>query len=169
MLIGMASKNAILIVEFANQNRDLGMTIKKAAIFASEQRFRAILMTGISTLVGFVPLLIASGAGSVSRWSLGTAVFGGMLVATALSLIFVPILYIVIKNFEHSFLQGGGRKKQQNIDLSTTVTKSNNGINREQAVPVGNGHSNGNGNGHSNGNGKYRQEDREDQKSKANN
>lgn len=105
MLIGMASKNAILIVEFANQNRDLGMTIKKAAIFASEQRFRAILMTAVSTLVGFMPLVVASGAGAVSRWSLGTAVFGGMLVATGLSLIFVPILYIVIKNFEKRFLK----------------------------------------------------------------
>jgi hydrophobe/amphiphile efflux-1 (HAE1) family protein len=116
MLIGMASKNAILIVEFANQNRELGMSIKKASIFASEQRFRAILMTAISTLVGFMPLLIASGAGSVSRWSLGTAVFGGMLVATILSFIFVPILYIVIKDFEQSYLKGGkkdGKKRGQ--------------------------------------------------------
>lgn len=110
MLIGMASKNAILIVEFANQNRDLGMDIKKAALYASEQRFRAIIMTAISTLVGFMPLLIASGAGSISRWSLGTGVFGGMLVATVLSLIFVPILYIVIKDFEQSFLKGGKKK-----------------------------------------------------------
>ena len=113
MLIGMASKNAILIVEFANQNRDLGMSIKKAAIFASEQRFRAILMTAVSTLVGFMPLLIASGAGAVSRWSLGTAVFGGMLVATALSLIFVPILYIVIKDYEKRFLTGDRRKDKE--------------------------------------------------------
>ncbi|MEM7762015.1 MAG: efflux RND transporter permease subunit, partial [Cyanobacteria bacterium P01_A01_bin.40] len=113
MLIGMASKNAILIVEFANQNRDLGMSIKKASIFASEQRFRAIIMTAISTLVGFMPLLIASGAGSVSRWSLGTGVFGGMLVATVLSLIFVPILYIVIKDFEQSFLKGDKKQKRQ--------------------------------------------------------
>lgn len=110
MLIGMASKNAILIVEFANQNRDLGMKIRQAAIFASEQRFRAIVMTAISTLAGFVPLVIASGAGAVSRWSLGTAVFGGMLVATVLSLIFVPILYIVIKNLEAGFLKGGKKK-----------------------------------------------------------
>jgi hydrophobe/amphiphile efflux-1 (HAE1) family protein len=114
MLIGMASKNAILIVEFANQNRDLGMSIEKAAIFASEQRFRPILMTSVCTLVGFMPLVIASGAGAVSRWSLGTAVFGGMLVATALSLIFLPILYIVIKDFEKRFLKGG-RKKDREI------------------------------------------------------
>ena len=112
MLIGMASKNAILIVEFANQNRDLGMSIKKASIYASEQRFRAILMTAVSTLVGFMPLLIASGAGSVSRWSLGTGVFGGMLIATILSLIFVPILYIVIKDFEQSYLKGDKNKKK---------------------------------------------------------
>ncbi|WP_081942780.1 efflux RND transporter permease subunit [Myxosarcina sp. GI1] len=111
MLIGMASKNAILIVEFANQNRALGMSIKKASIYASEQRFRAIIMTAISTLVGFMPLLIASGAGAISRWSLGTAVFGGMLIATILSLIFVPILYIIIKDFEQSFLKGNKKKK----------------------------------------------------------
>jgi hydrophobe/amphiphile efflux-1 (HAE1) family protein len=112
MLIGMASKNAILIVEFANQNHDLGMSIKKAAIFASEQRLRAILMTSIATLVGFMPLLMASGAGAISRWSLGTAVFGGMLISTVLSLIFVPILYIVIKDFEQSFLKGGKPQDQ---------------------------------------------------------
>jgi hydrophobe/amphiphile efflux-1 (HAE1) family protein len=132
MLIGMASKNAILIVEFANQNRDLGMSIEKAAIFASEQRFRAILMTAVSTLVGFMPLVIASGAGAVSRWSLGTAVFGGMLVATALSLIFVPILYIVIKDFEQRFFKGG-RKKEQKIEREDT---KNNGNGRETVNTV---------------------------------
>ncbi|MDJ0567558.1 MAG: efflux RND transporter permease subunit [Pleurocapsa sp. MO_192.B19] len=125
MLIGMASKNAILIVEFANQNRDLGMSIKKAAIFASEQRLRAILMTAVSTLVGFVPLVIASGAGAVSRWSLGTAVFGGMLVATALSLIFVPILYIVIKDFEKRFLKGDKGKDKEKIKLKEYLEDQN--------------------------------------------
>ncbi|VEP15674.1 Hydrophobe/amphiphile Efflux-1 (HAE1) Family protein [Hyella patelloides LEGE 07179] len=126
MLIGMASKNAILIVEFANQNRTLGMGIEKAAIFASEQRFRAILMTAISTLVGFMPLLIASGAGAVSRWSLGTAVFGGMSLATVLSLIFVPILYIVIKDFEQSFLKGG-RNKNREIQRQPDEENNDNG------------------------------------------
>jgi hydrophobe/amphiphile efflux-1 (HAE1) family protein len=109
MLIGMASKNAILIVEFANQARALGMDITKAAIYAAKERFRPILMTAFSTLFGFLPLLIASGAGSVSRWTLCTAVFGGMVVATALSLLFVPNLYIVIKTFEQNFLKGGGK------------------------------------------------------------
>jgi HAE1 family hydrophobic/amphiphilic exporter-1 len=97
MLIGLASKNSILIVEFANQLRDEGLPIIKAVIEASKQRLKAILMTAISNLVGTLPLLIATGAGAGSRQSLGTAVFGGMFVATFLSLFVVPILYIVIK------------------------------------------------------------------------
>ncbi len=104
MLIGLASKNSILIVEFANQSRQLGMSITKAAIFAAEQRFRPIMMTAVSSLVGFAPLVIATGAGAMSRWSLGTAVFSGMLISTFLSLLLTPILYIVIKEFEDGFL-----------------------------------------------------------------
>jgi HAE1 family hydrophobic/amphiphilic exporter-1 len=96
MLIGLASKNSILIVEFANQLRETGLSITKAAVEASQQRLRPILMTAFSTLVGIFPLTIATGAGAGSRQSLGTAVFGGMLVATFLSLFIVPILYIVI-------------------------------------------------------------------------
>ncbi len=106
MLIGMASKNAILIVEFANQSRALGMSITQAAINAGEQRLRPILMTAVSSLFGFMPLLIASGAGAISRWSLGTAIFGGLAISTILSLLFVPNLYIVIKNFEEYVLKG---------------------------------------------------------------
>lgn len=97
MLIGLASKNSILIVEFANQLRDEGLPIVKAVIEASKQRLRPILMTAISTLIGIFPLVIATGAGAGSRQSLGTAVFGGMFIATFLSLFVVPILYIVIK------------------------------------------------------------------------
>jgi len=97
MLIGLASKNSILIVEFANQLRAEGLPIIKAVIQASKERLRPILMTAISTLIGIFPLVIATGAGAGSRQSLGTAVFGGMLVATFLSLFVVPIIYIVIK------------------------------------------------------------------------
>lgn len=97
MLIGLASKNAILIVEFANQAREQGLTLIPAAINAAEQRFRPIVMTAISSLVGFFPLLIATGAGSASRWSVGYTVFGGLLVATVLSLLVVPVLYVVLK------------------------------------------------------------------------
>jgi hydrophobe/amphiphile efflux-1 (HAE1) family protein len=134
MLIGMASKNAILIVEFANQSRELGMGIAQAAIYAAEQRFRPILMTAISTLVGFMPLVTAKGAGSLSRWSLGTAVFGGMLVATVLSLLFVPILYIVIKNLEERFLKGGtppGARRSGDQPAQPIPTPSS-----EQTIPT---------------------------------
>ena len=152
MLIGMASKNAILIVEFANQNRDLGMSIKKASIYASEQRFRAILMTAVSTLVGFMPLLIASGAGSVSRWSLGTGVFGGMLIATILSLVFVPILYIVIKDFEQSYLKGDKKDKKRRDKQKTREQRD-----EEQELNSSNGRS------------EEHTEDREQQESQASN
>jgi HAE1 family hydrophobic/amphiphilic exporter-1 len=97
MLIGLASKNSILIVEFANQLREQGLPIVKAVIEASQERLRPILMTSFATLLGIVPLMTATGAGAASRQSLGTAVFGGMLVATFLSLFVVPILYIAIK------------------------------------------------------------------------
>jgi hydrophobic/amphiphilic exporter-1 (mainly G- bacteria), HAE1 family len=103
MLIGLASKNAILIVEFANQLREQGFSITKAAVKASGERLRPILMTAISTLLGIWPLAVATGAGSASRQSLGTAVFGGMFVATFLSLFVVPILYIVITQIRSLF------------------------------------------------------------------
>ena len=120
MLIGLASKNSILIVEFANQLRCEGLPIVKAAMEASKSRMRPILMTAISTLSSIFPLVIATGAGAGSRQSLGTAVFGGMFVATFLSLFVVPILYIVVKSLSAEFLgsdrpsggndgNGGGR------------------------------------------------------------
>ncbi|NEP17461.1 MAG: efflux RND transporter permease subunit [Leptolyngbya sp. SIO4C1] len=104
MLIGLASKNSILIVEFANQLREQGKPIVKAALEAAQQRMRPILMTAISTLSSIFPLVIATGAGAGSRQSLGTAVFGGMFVATFLSLFVVPILYIVVKQLSDRFL-----------------------------------------------------------------
>ncbi|MGV0105267.1 Transporter, hydrophobe/amphiphile efflux-1 (HAE1) family [Nostoc sp. DSM 114160] len=91
MLIGLASKNAILIVEFANQALEEGATIRQAAVTAAQERFRPIVMTSSASLLGFFPLVIATGAGSASRWSLGTALFGGLLVATILSLLIVPV------------------------------------------------------------------------------
>lgn len=107
MLIGLASKNAILIVEFANQARSQGLGLVPSAIAAAEQRFRPIIMTAISSLVGFFPLLIATGAGSASRWSVGYTVFGGLLVATVLSLLVVPVLYVVLKGLAERVLPGG--------------------------------------------------------------
>ncbi|PSF37925.1 hydrophobe/amphiphile efflux-1 family RND transporter [Aphanothece hegewaldii CCALA 016] len=106
MLIGMASKNSILIVEFANQLRNEGLPIAKAALEAAQERLRPILMTALSTLIGIFPLVIATGAGAGSRQTLGTAVFGGMLIATFLSLFIVPILYIVVKTLTERMFQG---------------------------------------------------------------
>ena len=106
MLIGLASKNAILIVEFANQSREKGMTIAQAALHAAQQRLRPILMTTIASLVGFLPLVLASGAGAASRRSLGTAVFGGLSLSVVLSLLLVPVLYVVVKNLTEFFTKG---------------------------------------------------------------
>lgn len=96
MLIGLASKNSILIVEFANQLRDKGYSITKAAVEAAQERLRPILMTALSFIFGIFPLVIADGAGAGARRSLGTAVFGGMVVSTFLSLFIVPVLYIIV-------------------------------------------------------------------------
>ena len=106
MLIGMASKNGILIVEFANQLYEQGWSITKAAVEASQERLRPILMTAIATVIGAFPLFIATGAGAGARQSLGTAIIGGMCVATILSLFVVPVLYIVIKTAEARYRRG---------------------------------------------------------------
>ncbi|MFQ3628028.1 MAG: efflux RND transporter permease subunit [Cyanobacteriota bacterium] len=104
MLIGLASKNSILIVEYANQLREKGLPITKAAIEAAQERLRPILMTGFSSLVGFFPLMIATGAGAASRRSIGTAIFGGYLLSTFLSLFMVPVLYIIVKKLTDRFM-----------------------------------------------------------------
>ncbi|MCC5645920.1 efflux RND transporter permease subunit [Nostoc sp. CHAB 5824] len=96
-LIGLAAKNAILVVEFANQLHEQGMSYTRAAVKAGEERLRPILMTSFAALLGFLPLVISEGAGASSRWSLGTALFGGLLLSTFLSLFLVPILYILVK------------------------------------------------------------------------
>ena len=98
MLIGLASKNAILIVEFAKQRREEGLPVIEAAMQAAMIRLRPILMTAFAFILGVFPLVIASGAGAESRHSLGTAVFGGMILSTMLSLIVVPVFYVIIEN-----------------------------------------------------------------------
>jgi len=97
LLIGMSSKNAILIIEFAKELRDKGQNIVEAAINASLLRLRAILMTIFSFLLGILPLVFASGAGAISRQSLGTAVFGGMIMSTILTLLLTPVLFVVLQ------------------------------------------------------------------------
>ena len=97
MLIALASKNAILIVEFARDLRAAGRGVLEAGVEAARIRFRPVLMTAFTFIIGVVPLLVASGAGAVSRQALGTAVFGGMLAATGLGVFFVPVFYVVIQ------------------------------------------------------------------------
>jgi HAE1 family hydrophobic/amphiphilic exporter-1 len=97
MLIGLSSKNAILIVEFAEQLRAKGMSLVDAAIEAAHLRMRPILMTSIAFIFGVLPLVFAKGAGALGRHSVGTTVFGGMIVSTALNLFLIPVLYIVVR------------------------------------------------------------------------
>ncbi len=118
MLIGLASKNSILIVEFANQLRDRGYSITKAALEASQERLRPILMTALSFIFGIFPLVIAEGAGAGARRSLGTAVFGGMIVATFLSLFIVPVLYIVVGTLRRQWQQRHQPKLQPQAALA---------------------------------------------------
>jgi HAE1 family hydrophobic/amphiphilic exporter-1 len=98
MLIGLASKNGILIVEFAEQLRRRGLSIADAAVEAARIRLRPILMTSFAFILGVMPLVFASGAGQASRHSVGTTVFGGMVLSTVLNLFFIPVLYVVVKS-----------------------------------------------------------------------
>ncbi|MFM2304865.1 MAG: hypothetical protein RLZZ135_2277, partial [Cyanobacteriota bacterium] len=118
-LIGLAAKNAILVVEFANQLSAQGMSYTRAAVKAGEERLRPILMTSFAALLGFLPLVISEGAGASSRWSLGTALFGGLLLATFLSLFLVPILYILVKTIVAAGLSRFG--KQSHPQPETTA------------------------------------------------
>ena len=99
MLIGLSAKNAILIVEFARRRREEGSDVVDAAMEAGRLRLRPILMTAFAFILGVVPLMVATGAGGASRQSIGTTVFGGMLAATVLTLLFVPVFYAVIERF----------------------------------------------------------------------
>jgi HAE1 family hydrophobic/amphiphilic exporter-1 len=98
MLIGLSSKNAILIVEFAEQLREQGLSIVDAAIEAARIRLRPILMTSLAFILGVVPLVLAQGAGRAGRISVGTTVFGGMIAATSLNLLFIPVLYVLVRS-----------------------------------------------------------------------
>ena len=97
MLIGLSSKNAILIVEFAEQLRGQGMSVVEAAVEAARIRLRPILMTSLAFILGVVPLVLAKGAGRAGRVSVGTTVFGGMIAATTLNLVFIPVLYVIVR------------------------------------------------------------------------
>jgi HAE1 family hydrophobic/amphiphilic exporter-1 len=97
LLIGLAAKNAILIVEFAMAEQEKGLSVIDSAVNAAKLRFRPILMTAISSIAGFMPLVVASGAGAASQQAIGTAVVGGMTAAIIMSLTFTPAFYVVMK------------------------------------------------------------------------
>jgi hydrophobic/amphiphilic exporter-1 (mainly G- bacteria), HAE1 family len=99
MLVGLASKNAILIVEFAEQLRERGMPLVEATIEAASIRLRPILMTSLAFILGVVPLVLATGAGENGRHSVGTTVFGGMIMSTVLNLFFIPVLYLIVEGW----------------------------------------------------------------------
>jgi HAE1 family hydrophobic/amphiphilic exporter-1 len=111
MLIGLAAKNAILIVEFAEQLRHKGLSVVEAAVEASRLRLRPILMTSLAFILGVLPLVFASGAGQEARHSVGTAVAGGMFVSTFLNLIFIPVLYVVVR----SAIRGGQTQQPEAV------------------------------------------------------
>ena len=108
-LIGLAAKNAILIVEFAKERVDSGMEVVAATLEAVKLRLRPIIMTSMAFILGVGPLLFASGAGAVARRTIGFTVFGGMLSATLLAIFIVPVLFVLITKFSY------GKKKLKEL------------------------------------------------------
>jgi multidrug efflux pump subunit AcrB len=100
VLISLAAKNGILIVEFANQKLREGKAVEVAIREAAALRLRPILLTAVASLAGFLPLVLARGAGAASRASIGTVVFSGLLVSTSLSLFVLPVIYEIVKQWE---------------------------------------------------------------------
>jgi multidrug efflux pump len=99
-IIGLSAKNAILIVEFAKQLREEGLGLREAAIKAARLRLRPILMTSLAFALGVVPLMLASGASAETQHALGTGVFGGMVSGTVLALVFVPVFFVFVLEWQ---------------------------------------------------------------------
>jgi HAE1 family hydrophobic/amphiphilic exporter-1 len=122
VLIGLAAKNAILIVEFAKQAEERGETRRDAAVQAARTRLRPILMTSFAFILGVVPLVLATGAGAELRQALGTAVFFGMLGVTLFGLLFTPVFYVLVRWIGEARIFGGrGRQAPRGGDYEPRV------------------------------------------------
>jgi hydrophobic/amphiphilic exporter-1 (mainly G- bacteria), HAE1 family len=117
LIVALASKNSILIVEFARAMRARGESIKGAAAHAARLRFRPILMTSFAFILGVVPLMLARGAGAAGQQALGTAVFGGMVASTLLAVLFVPAFFVVTQTFSEWWGHGRPQATPLGADL----------------------------------------------------
>lgn len=131
MLIGLLGKNAILIVEFANQRQQEGLSIVKAAIEGAVTRLRPILMTSLAFIAGLIPLCIASGAGALGNRSIGTAAAGGMLIGTVFGLVLVPGLYILFAKLAQRFAAKKSSDNDRDTDPLSTKTNTNGAVLQE--------------------------------------